>query len=127
MVSRGIFALMQHPTTVTHECHCMLVVDVITYCLYVMYVSFLYVSAVSIATREWLFASLLLVEYTCNNLSVVRKKVMAIFARLEGFVWYSEDKIILLSFEYSYIIHVSTNAQGNCSDKRSCPYLGHGH
>jgi len=52
---------------------------------------------------------------------------MAIFARLEGFVWYSEDKIILLSFEYSYIIHVSTNAQGNCSDKRSCPYLGHGH
>lgn len=46
MISRSIFALMQHPTTVTHECHCMLVVDVSTHCLCVMYVSFLYVSAV---------------------------------------------------------------------------------
>jgi len=43
---------MQHPTSMTHECHCMLVVDVSTLCLYVMYVSFLYVSAVRVATRE---------------------------------------------------------------------------
>jgi len=41
IVSRGIFALMRHPTSVTHDCHCMLVVDVSTHCLYVIYVSFL--------------------------------------------------------------------------------------
>jgi len=52
MISKGIFALMQHPTTVIHECNCMLVVDVTTHCLRVMYVSFLYVSAVRVATRE---------------------------------------------------------------------------
>jgi hypothetical protein len=51
MISRVIFALIEHPTTVTHECHCMLVVDVSTHCLYEMYVSFLYVSAVRIATK----------------------------------------------------------------------------
>lgn len=80
IISRGIFALMQHPTPVTHECHCMLVVDVSTHCLYVKYVSFLYICAVRVATREWLFTSLLHVEYTCNNLCIVRKKVMPIFS-----------------------------------------------
>jgi hypothetical protein len=82
MISRDIFALMQHPTTVTHECNCMLVVDVITHCLHVMYVSFLYVAAVRVATRERVCTSLLHVEYTCSNLCIVRKKVMAIFARI---------------------------------------------